>query len=153
MFTGVSLSKKDMVNAQAITPEMEYEIDMMLRIQRLTTHGNGRNNFEVPRNFAVVYPTWSGRCSFRGKTEASWMEQELEKTTNRMINEGKTDISFIHLMTKVSTEVAFRQSQAGDADSSEDADRTKPGMKNAVVLQHSLTEPIYFKVKAQWILL
>lgn len=143
------MSKKDMVNAEAIPPEIKYEIDMMLRIQRLTTHRNRRNNFEVPRNFAVVYPTWSGRYSFRGQTEASWMEQELEKTTKRMLKEGKTYISFIHLMTKVSTEVAFRQSQAGDADSSEDADHTKPGMKNAVVLQHSLTQPIYFKVKAQ----
>ncbi|WAR19169.1 CASP2-like protein [Mya arenaria] len=99
----------------------------------------------IPRNTLLIFSCWSGRPSYRtvdkrsadcivmaGEDEeidGSWMIREMKK----VIDKEKGTINFLSTLTKVAAAVAERE--------------TGDGCKSTMTIIHTLTQPIYFKLR------
>lgn len=89
---------------------------------------------ELPTNFMVVYPTMPGNFSKKQPHGASWMESEMQNVLAEKY-EGQTKLNLFTFLTEVAYEI-------GERDFKTDGEISK----NAVNIQHRLSDPIIFEL-------
>lgn len=98
----------------------------------------------IPQEFMTIFPTASGRYSFRMGHGGSWLEEGMKIVATQIKNERK-DESMINLLTFI-TKVSNYVSQRETANSCGE-DTVEPGLKNTVTVICKLTNPVFFKIK------
>lgn len=139
----IAENRSEITSAGLMSKKDDEEADRGLgdiKRSECRTEGGSRS---IPRDFAVVYPTWSGRFSFRSKGGASWMETELKNVVNELKDKQEECVSFFRLTTMLSARIAEKESASPKVKT---PDAAAGGMKNAVVVEHTLNKPVKLTV-------
>ena len=124
------------------------EDSMVSQYREKVCRSNDSRPCSLPSETLVMYPSWSGKYSFRESESASWLENTLNTTVEDLGRSFKS-VSVVDLFTEVAKRISIKETGKVDTPSSENSDMVPDGCKSTVALVYNLTQDVIFHFNSE----